>query len=311
MRRLEELAIVETPLDQWGWSVDVDAEGRMIIESDVQIIEGPRETDDYHLCGVYHKAGVPFAVTEVGYTPYEGMEVYEAYTRKFSDVCCEVMRPGRGLVIAGGFCTYLPGIVGGIQRALGPGKKLGIVYLDGHADIETPEMTRSHIVAGMPVAAMLGLGLQGWRDAAGMTNIIPSEQFLLTDYHARSPQDDHNIRRAGLDIVDEEGFKDPKCWDAHVEELAQKVDAIFLHIDVDIMASRYVPAFKFPLPENGQKPESVMSNVKKVMETGKAAAVSVMDVCFSPNAEGSEITYLNAMRVLGSCLESWRTVPEF
>ncbi len=56
---------------------------------------------------------------------------------------------GSGLAVAGGFCTYLPGIVGGIQRALGKGKKLGIVYLDAHADIETPEMTRlTYLVAG-------------------------------------------------------------------------------------------------------------------------------------------------------------------
>lgn len=311
MKGLERLEIIETPLDQWGWSVDVDEQGAMIIESDVQVIEGPRETDDYHKCGVYHKAEVPFQIREVGYTPYNGLAVYEEYTKKFSDVCCERMKPGSGLVIAGGFCTYLPGIVGGIQRALGPEKKLGIVYLDGHADIETPEMTRSHIVAGMPVAALLGLGLDSWREAAGMTAAIPSEHFLLTDYHARSKADDYNIRRAGLDIIDEKGFKNTELWDARIEELAQNVDALFLHIDVDIMASRYVPAFKFPLPENGQTPEMVMRNVKKVMETGKVAALSVMDVCFTPNAEGCEITYLNAMRVLGTCLESWKNIPEF
>lgn len=311
MEPLKRLSVIETPLDQWGWSVDVDAQGAMVIASDVQVIEGPRETDDYHTCGVYHKAGVPFQITEVGYTPYEGLAVYEAYTKKFSDACYGALKPGGGLVIAGGFCTYLPGIVGGIQRALGPGKKLGIVYLDGHADIETPEMTHSHIVAGMPVAALLGLGLESWRNVAGMTDTIPSEHFLLTDYHARSDADDYNIRRAGLDIIDEEGFKNTQLWDARIEELAKKVDAIFLHIDVDIMASKYVPAFKFPLPENGQTPEMVMRNVKKVMETGKTVALSVMDVCFTPNVEGCEITYLNAMRVLGSCLESWKNIPEF
>ena len=56
MRRLEELAIVETPLDQWGWSVDVDAEGRMIIESDVQIIEGPRPTTTICAASIIRRA---------------------------------------------------------------------------------------------------------------------------------------------------------------------------------------------------------------------------------------------------------------
>lgn len=310
MSKLKALSIVETALDQWEWSVDTDENGNMIIESDVQVIEGPRETDDYHTCGVYHKAGVPFQIREVCYEPCEGLQVYEEYTKSFSDACYEAMKSGSGLLVAGGFCTYLPGITGGIQRAMGPGKKLGVVFMDGHADIETPEMTHSHIVAGMPAAAMLGLGLQSWRDVAGMTEPIESENFILTDYHARSDADDFNIKRAGLDIIDEDGFKDEQLWDARIEALAEKVDAIFLHIDVDIMASKYVPAFRFPLPEAGQTPERVIRNAKKVMETGKVAALTVMDVCFTPGADGCDTTYLNAMRILGSCLESWKEMPE-
>ena len=41
-----------------------------------------------------------------------------------------------GLCGCRGFCTYLPGIVGGIQRALGKYKKLGIVYADAHAELK-------------------------------------------------------------------------------------------------------------------------------------------------------------------------------
>lgn len=309
MAKLKELAIVETALDQWGWSVDIDNQGNMMIQSDVQEIEGLRETDDYHTCGVYHKCGVPFHIYDVAYQHYDGLEVYEEYTKVFSDTCFHVMKSGVGLLIAGGFCTYLPGIIGGVQRALGADKKLGVVFMDGHADIETPEMTHSHIVAGMPAAAMLGLGLDRWREIAGMTAPIESDHFVMTDYHARSAADDYNIRRAGLHIIDENQFKDIGLWDKRIQALAEKVDAIFLHIDVDIMASKYVPAFKFPLPESGQTPEMVIRNAKKVMETGKVAGLSIMDVCFTPGAEGSEITYLNAMRILGSCLDSWKEIP--
>lgn len=310
MPKLNGLSIIETALDQWGWTVDIDQNGNMIIDSNVQIIEGPRETDDYHICGVYHQAGVPFHIREVEYESYDDLEVYEEYTKSFSNACFEELKNGKGLLIAGGFCTYLPGIVGGIQRALGPSKKLGIVFMDGHADIETPEMTHSHIVAGMPAAAILGLGLQRWRDIAGMTEPIESENFILSDYHARSDADDYNIRRAGLKIIDESDFKNPQLWESRIDALAQRVDAIFLHIDIDIMASKYIPAFRFPLPENGQTPETVIRNAKKVMETDKVIALSIMDVCFTPNAEGSATTYLNAMRILGSCLKSWNETPQ-
>ena len=310
MAKLKKLSVIETALDQWGWSVDVDENGETVIESEVMYINGPRETDYYHDCGVYYKAEVPFEISEVRHKSYDGLEAYQEYFKIFSDSCFDALEPGTGLLIAGGFCTYLPGIVGGVQRFLGKGKKLGVVYLDGHGDIETPSMTRSHIVAGLPVSSLLGIDLTEWYDVCGMTGPIESKNFILTDYHARSYADDYNIKRAGLEIIDERGFNDLPLWKSRIKELAENVDAIFLHIDVDIMASEYVPAVRFPLAPGGQTPEAVMRNVKDVMDTGKVIALTVMDTCFGPGREGHEITYLNVMRVLGSCLESWKEVPE-
>ena len=310
MAKLNKISVIETALDQWEWTVDVDENGDTVINSDVMYINGPRETDYYHTCGVYYKAGVPFEINEVRHQRFDGLEVYQEYFKSFSDACYAAMKPGCGLVVAGGFCTYLPGIVGGIQRALGKGKKLGIVYLDAHGDIETPKMTRSHIVAGLPVSSIVGIDLLDWYGVCGMTEPVEAHNFILTDYHARSYADDFNIKKAGLDIIDERGFNDRELWQRRINELAERVDAILLHIDVDIMESKYVPAFKFPLAPGGQTPEAVMRNVKDVMDTGKVAALTVMDVCFESEREGHEITYLNAMRVLGTCLENWKEIPE-
>lgn len=310
MEKLKKISVIETALDQWGWSVDINEDGETLIESNVMYINGPRETDYYHTCGVYEKAGVPFEINEVRHEKIEGLEAYEEYFKSFSDASYEALASGSGLVVAGGFCTYLPGIVGGIQRALGKGKKLGIVYLDAHADIETPEMTRSHIVAGLPVASIVGIGLKEWYDVCGITEPVDSENFILTDYHARSYADDYNIKKAGLDIIDERGFNDRELWIKRIGELAERVDAILLHIDIDIMDSRYVSAFKFPLAPGGQTPEAVMRNIKDVMDTGKVIALTVMDVCFESEREGHEITYLNAMRILGTCLENWKELPK-
>lgn len=310
MRKLKELAIIETALDQWEWSVDLDSRGKTVIQSDLQVIEGRRETDYYRKHKIYEKAGVPFTIYDVGYIQHEGLEVYEEYTKNFSDACYQALDKGRGLLIAGGFCTYLPGITGGIQRCMPLGSKLGVVFIDGHADIETPEITHSHIVAGMPAAAMLGLGLEEWRKVAGMTEPILSENFIMGDYHARSEADDINIKRAKIDIVDENQFKDLSLWNERIRKMSEQVDAIFLHVDVDILARKYVPAFKFPIPENGQEVETVMQNIKTVMDTNKVIAFSIMDVCFTPKVEGAETTYKSAAALMSAGLENWKEIPD-
>ena len=150
------------------------------------LIEGKEYPDDFGHSMSYTDFYTKVRAGEPSTTSMINAEAYEEYFKSFSDASYEALASGSGLVVAGGFCTYLPGIVGGIQRALGKGKKLGIVYLDAHADIETPEMTRSHIVAGLPVASIVGIGLKEWYDVCGITEPVDSENFILTDYHARS-----------------------------------------------------------------------------------------------------------------------------
>ena len=48
------------------------------------------------------------------------------------------------------------------------------------------------------LASIVGMGLKEWYDVCGITEPIDSENFILTDYHARSYADDYNIRKQGL-----------------------------------------------------------------------------------------------------------------
>ena len=50
MEKLKKISVIETALDQWGWSVDINEDGETLIESNVMYINGPRETDYYHTC---------------------------------------------------------------------------------------------------------------------------------------------------------------------------------------------------------------------------------------------------------------------
>ena len=45
MEKLKKISVIETALDQWGWSVDINEDGETLIESNVMYINGPRETD--------------------------------------------------------------------------------------------------------------------------------------------------------------------------------------------------------------------------------------------------------------------------
>src|SRR4029450_13960075 len=62
-------------------------------------------------------------------------------------------------------CPSMPGLVAGLQHS-GPTRepiKVGMLWLDAHPDFNTPEMTRSGSLGGMPVAVATGRALQVMR----------------------------------------------------------------------------------------------------------------------------------------------------
>ena len=313
MSEIRGLSVIETALDQWEWRIGLKQNGEMYVDSNLQYIIGKRETEFYKEHNVYGNAKVPFTTKEIIYEKQDSLEVYEAYLKNFSDVCFESLQRGKGLLIAGGFCSYLPGVVGGIQRAIGLKKALGIVWIDAHADIESPEETNSNLFAGIPLAVITGLSkhLNKLRKVSGIQKSINGKNILLSDYRAGSISDDINLKKAEVIVLEQSAFQDAARWKEAVNDLSQRVDAIFLHVDLDILDSAFVPAYKFKVAQKGETPENTIQNIHAVMQTGKVIAFSLMDVCFGDIEYGKQITYENAERILSAGLGAWKDIPDF
>ena len=72
-------------------------------------------------------------------------------------------RDGKPVLVVGGNCAAVPGVVGGLQEAHGPAAKIGLVWFDAHGDFNTPRTTLSGMLGGMPVAVSAGLAYPRWR----------------------------------------------------------------------------------------------------------------------------------------------------
>ncbi|MFP5203933.1 MAG: arginase [Acidobacteriota bacterium] len=78
------------------------------------------------------------------------------------------------------------------------GQKIGIVWIDAHADINTPETTPSGNVHGMPLAALLGLGPEALSGLCGFAPKIAPENAVLVGVRDIDAAERENIRRAGM-----------------------------------------------------------------------------------------------------------------
>jgi len=86
------------------------------------------------------------------------LEVVSCALSATADEMTRALAEGFTIVI-GGDCSLVAGAAAGARRALG--RPVGLVYLDGHADLNTPETSPSGFLNGMALALALGRGPAG------------------------------------------------------------------------------------------------------------------------------------------------------
>lgn len=310
-KKLNHLGVIEIPYGDLNWGPD-PLHIREGIFSDIQHWKKYRELDDYRLCGIYGKACVPHSVEEIVYKPEGNEEVYLTLTRQVSDSVYRHLTQREAVLLTGGYCKDAVGVCGGIQRAIGSDKKVGIIYLDAHSDMSTPAVTHTGILGGMDMAAILGVEMEEWRAAAGLTIPYNDQLVILSDFRESEIDDDgalEIVEKLHIDWLKSIEFEDESIWKEHVEHLAQAVDAIYLHIDADILNNRHVPNAAC-VAEGGPSIHTVMRNIRAVMQTGKVLVYGTYGFYFDTEVPGQDSLTLSGLRIVSAGLEDWKEFPE-
>jgi arginase len=138
-----------------------------------------------HVCGRSHAAGlvrVPRAWGEDGEPmaeaaglalPYPEAGVIEEDTLGEQTLALAADLPERPLVLGGCCCAH----VGAIEGLAARSDRLGVVWLDAHGDLNTPETSPSGNAWGMPLRLAIDSGAVDPRDVAlvGARNLDPPE----------------------------------------------------------------------------------------------------------------------------------------
>jgi len=106
----------------------------------------------------------------------------------------EIARAGHFPLVLGGDHSIAMGTVAGLLDAWGD---VGVLWIDAHGDINTPETTPSGNVHGMPVAAILGQAGIGGRLGWDTRHIRP-ERLVLFGTRTLDPGERTIIRELGI-----------------------------------------------------------------------------------------------------------------
>src|SRR5687767_5362379 len=129
----------------------------------------------------------------------------------------------------------MPGLVAGLQHS-GSGRdpiRVGMLWLDAHGDINTPETTRSGSLGGMPVAVATGRALQVMRLDAKLDPPLSDRHVVMGGVRLNDPLEQRIIDESRIEqlTVDDLRNMTPAVF-AQLDRLNSISDKLYIHIDM-------------------------------------------------------------------------------
>jgi arginase len=132
---------------------------------------------------------------------------------KHADQILKTLEAGKIPLVLGGDHSVAAGTVAGVAEFYRrQDKKIGLIWIDAHADLNTPETSPSGNVHGMPLAAIMGLGPSELANIYGFSPKVLPENCVLVGVRDIDAAERENIRTSGIEVftmrdIDERGMR--------------------------------------------------------------------------------------------------------
>jgi arginase len=207
---------------------------------------------------------------------------------KYIDCIVPMSRRAAGAVATSLQSGHFPLVLGGDHslslgsvRGAARDRKLGLLWIDAHADFNTNETTPSGNVHGMPLGALCGLGdarlTQLWDEAVPA---IDPRRVAVVAVRDLDPGEKINLRQAGVMVmgmeqIDRLGM--PAAVEKAIERVSQDTDGLYLSFDMDAMDPRHAPGVGTPVA-GGLTQREAHVVCELVGETGTLVGMDLVEV---------------------------------
>lgn len=215
----------------------------------------------------------------------------------------DAMSDGNPVLVLAGDDTASIGVVSGVQRACA-GRRLGLVWIDAHADFNTPETSFSGILAGMPVAILAGLAGPIWRESADLTYTLPTDQILIAGLRSTDEKELTLLQSTNIGIVEARSPQRSQAYENALDRLMSHTDVVVVNVDLDVLDPQYVPSASTP-EANGLSVKQAAWMVNQVTRRGKAAVVCITSLNPRAGALG-EKSVNSTLQLLEQALVDWK-----
>jgi arginase len=222
----------------------------------------------------------------------DGPSASLAVNRALAPVVRRTVTAGRLPIVLAGSCDASLGVLAGFDHS-----RCGIVWIDAHADFNTPASSVSGFFPGMTAAVITGhCHAELWAQVGDSTP-VPEDAVLMLGVRELSPEaEETRLARSAVRVVRwRDGVPEGDVGDA-LDELATRVDEVYLHVDNDALDPEVAPGIvDEPVPGglSLEQLEDVVSGVTARFRV-RAAALTT----YTPARDEDDRTLRAGLRVL-------------
>ena len=184
------------------------------------------------------------------------------------------------ITIGGDHSIALGSLAGVVKSYRKRDQRLGLIYLDAHADMNTPETTPSGNIHGMPLAVLLGYGAPELINVGGFSPKFDPRLCAHVGARNLDPGERDLIRKLGIRFftmreIDERGLA--ACLDEAIAIASQGSGGYAVTFDVDVLDPGDAPG-SGTLVRGGLSYREAHLAMEKIAEAGGMRSLEVVEI---------------------------------
>jgi arginase len=213
------------------------------------------------------------------------------------------MEQGRLPLVLGGDHSVAMGTVAGVASVYRKHEqKIGLIWIDAHADMNTPESSPSGNVHGMPLASLVGMGPRELTHIAGFAPKVDAANVAIIGLRSVDEIEGENVRAAGVTAftmrdIDERGLR--SVMQEAIARATSGTAAFHLSFDMDAVDPDEAPGVGTPVRGGITYREAHLA-METVCDSGMMVSMEMVEV--NPVIDSANRTALLAVELVMSAL---------
>ncbi len=210
------------------------------------------------------------------------------YLKEIADACThlanlvlEIHTDHRTPIVLGGDHSIAVGTMSGMAESFRrQNAKIGLMWFDAHADFNTPQISPSGNVHGMPMAAIMGYGPIELTRIFGFSPKIQPERAVMIGIREVDPQERELVKSSGVRVftmkeIDRRGIG--SVMDEALSIVTKDTDGFSVTLDADFLDPYESPGVATPVRGGADYREAHLA-MEMVADTKKMVSFEITEI---------------------------------